>query len=73
MNNSKGVFDVASGSSTDPAQSSLVDAVADAVRAGAVELARLEGIVAEAETRLRDAWQYLSSNRAEALWGLLCG
>lgn len=35
-------------------------AVAEAVRSGVEELTRLDGIVAEAESRLRDAWQDLS-------------
>ncbi|WP_341953384.1 GTPase [Salinibacterium sp. TMP30] len=45
----------------DVATASLSDAVADAARAGTEELARLASIVAEAETRLRNAWEIASS------------
>ncbi len=45
----------------------LTSAVINAVQAGADELERLDGIAAHAETRLRGAWQILSSGRnAEA-------
>ena len=65
MTTSEQPADGASGSAAEPARSSLADAVADAVQSGADELARLEGLVAEAESRLRNAWQVLSTGRRE--------
>ena len=52
-------------SAAEPARTSLTDAVEGAVQSGTDELARLEGLVAEAESRLRNAWQVLSSGRRD--------